>query len=154
MTPELVRRRDDALRDQIAAHDAAEDVDEDRLHVLVAQDQLEGFLDLLLVRAAARVEEVRRLAAAVVDHVERRHREARAVHHAADVAVEADVGEIDLVRRALARVLLVGIAQLRDLGVPVERVVVEVELAVEREEIAAPPSATSGLISTCEQSFS
>ena len=46
---ELARRRDHALRDQVAAHDAAEDVDEDRLHVRVAQDQLERLLDLLLV---------------------------------------------------------------------------------------------------------
>src|SRR5262245_51609495 len=50
---ELLRRGDDPLGDQVAAHDAAEDVDEDRAHVRVAQDQLEGLLHLLLVRAAS-----------------------------------------------------------------------------------------------------
>ena len=77
-------------------------------------------------------------AAAELDHVERRHRQAGAVHHAADVPVEPHVGEVDLLGLALARVLLVGIAQLRDVGVPVERVVVEVELGVERDAARRP----------------
>src|SRR5690606_16347695 len=34
-------RGDDALGDHVAAHDAAEDIDEDRLHVVARQDQLE-----------------------------------------------------------------------------------------------------------------
>src|SRR5262245_35176985 len=132
---ELLGRGDDSLGDQVAAHDAPEDVDEDRAHVRIAQDQLERLLHLLLVGAAAGVEEVRRAPAAVLDHVERRHREARAVHHAADVAVEPDVGEVDLLRLALARVLLLRVAQLGEVGVAVERVVVEVELGVEREQV-------------------
>ena len=135
---ELRGRCHDSLRDQIAAHDPAEDVDEDRLDVRIAQNQFEGLFHLLLVRAATRVEEVRRLSAAHLDHVERRHREARAVHHAADVAVEADVGEVDLLRLELARVFLVGVVHRGDVGMAVERVVVEVELAVERDQIAAP----------------
>src|SRR5688572_26244698 len=132
---ELGGRGHHALGDQVAAHDAAEDVHEDRAHLLVAQDQLEGFLHLVLVGAAAGVEEVRRPAAADGDHVERRHRKACAVDHAADVAVEPDVGEVDLLGGALTRVLLVRVAQRGDVGVPVERVVVEVQLAVEREQL-------------------
>ena len=48
-TPTCLRRRDDALGEHVAAHDAAEDVDEDGLHVRVGQDDLEGLGDLLLV---------------------------------------------------------------------------------------------------------
>src|SRR5262245_60315109 len=109
-----------ALRDQVAAHDAAEDVDEDRAHARVAQDQLEGLLHLLPVGPAAGVEEIRRAPTALLDHVERGHGETRAVHHAADVAVEPDVGEVDLLGEALAGILLVRVAQLRDVGVSVE----------------------------------
>src|SRR5664280_108506 len=46
---------DDAFGDRVAAHDAAEDVDEDRLHLRVAQHDLEGLGDLLGGSAAAHV---------------------------------------------------------------------------------------------------
>src|SRR5262245_18158782 len=132
---EVAGRGHDALGDQVAAHDAAENIHQDGADVRIAKDQLERLLHLLLVRPAAGVEEVRRTPAAERDHVERRHREARAVHHAADVAFQPDVREVDLLGRALPRVLLLGVPERRDVGVPVERVVVEVELAVEREEL-------------------
>ena len=48
LEPELLRRGDDARRDDVALHDAAEDVDEDRLHLRALQDHLEGLGDLLL----------------------------------------------------------------------------------------------------------
>ena len=53
----------DALRDDVAPHDAAENVHEDRLHVLVRDEKLERLRHLLFGRAAADVEEVRRAAA-------------------------------------------------------------------------------------------
>ena len=59
-----------------------------------------------------------------------------AVHHAADVAVELDVVEVELRRLDLERVLLVEVAELLDVGVPEEGVVVEVHLRVEREDVA------------------
>ena len=99
---------------------------------------LERRLHLLGVGAAADVEEVGRLAAGGLDDVHRRHREAGAVHHAADVAVERDVAEVVLRRLGLARVLLVRVAQLAQVGVAEERVVVEVDLGVERDQVAAP----------------
>src|SRR5262245_23257607 len=115
---EVAGCRHHALGDQVAAHDAAEDVHQDGADVRVAEDELERLLHLLLVRTPAGVEEVRRTPAAEGDHVESRHREARAVHHAADVAVEPDVREVDLLGRALARVLLLGVAERRDVRVP------------------------------------
>src|SRR5689334_934885 len=79
---------DDAGRDDIAVHDAAENIDEDRLHRGVAEDDLERGRDLLLARAAADVEEVGRAGAEVLDDIHRGHGEAGAVDQAGDAAVE------------------------------------------------------------------
>ncbi len=65
-------------------HDAAEDVDQDALHVGVGGDDLEGRGDLLPWSAAADVEEVGRLVAVELDDVHGGHGQARAVDHAAD----------------------------------------------------------------------
>ena len=65
---------------------------------------LERVLDLLGVGAAADVEEVRRLAARQLDDVHRRHRQAGAVDHAADRAVELDVVQAELRRLDLERI--------------------------------------------------
>src|SRR5207342_1455123 len=55
---DLARGLDDAFGNDVAAHDAAEDVDEDALHGGIAKDDLEGGRHLLLRSAAADVEEV------------------------------------------------------------------------------------------------
>ena len=144
LEPDLLRRLHDALGEHVAAQDAAEDVDEDGLHRGVGQDDLEGRLHLLGVGAAADVEEVGGLAAGGLDRVHRRHGEAGAVHHAADVAVERDVAQVVLRRLDLARILLVRIAQLAQVGVAEERVVVEADLGVEREQVARPASPPAG----------
>ena len=64
--------------------------------------------------AAADVEEVGRLAAVELDDVHGRHGEAGAVDHAADVAVERDVGEVVLRGLDLLGVLFGDVAQLDD----------------------------------------
>ena len=89
-------------------------------------------LDLLRVRAAAGVEEVRRRAARLGDHVERRHDQAGAVAEDADVAVELDVLDALLLGAALDRVFVLGVRELLVLGVAVERVPVQRDLRVER----------------------
>jgi hypothetical protein len=86
--------------------------------------------------AAADIEEVGRIAAVVFDDVHGGHGEAGAVDEAGDVAVEADVVEFVLGGGHFARVLLVLVAHRPDLGVAVERVVVEVELRVEGVHVA------------------
>ncbi len=72
-----------------------------------------------------------RLAAGELDHVEGRHGEAGTVDDAADVAVEADVGEAAVVGEGLARVFLALVAQLRDLRTAEQSVLVEAHLGVE-----------------------
>ena len=137
VTSTSLHRRDDALGDHVAAHDAAEDVDEDRLHLVVRQNQLERLGHALRGRAAADVEEVRRLAAVQLDHVHRRHREARAVHHAGDVAVERDVVEIVLGGlRARVSSSCDGSRMAARSLLAEQRVVVDVDLGVERDQVA------------------
>src|SRR5437867_2640017 len=133
---ELLHRRDDALGETIDAQDAAEHVDEDCFHVPVRRQDPERVLDLLGRGAAADVQEVRGLAAGQLDDVHGGHREPGAVDHAADVAVELDVVETVLRRLDVERILLVGVAQLDDVLVAKQRVVVEVQLGVQRENPA------------------
>src|SRR5919112_5206882 len=131
-----LRGLDDAARDHVRADDAAEDVYQHGAHVRVGEQDAEGSLDALLRGAAAHVEEVGGLAARELDDVHRRHREAGAVHHAGDVAVELYVVEVVLRRLYLKRLLLVQVAQVLEVRVSEHRVVVEGHLRVEREEAA------------------
>src|SRR5690606_9035884 len=132
----LARRSNHAFGDDVATHDAAEDVDQNAFHCRVGEDDLEGRLHLLLRCATADVEEVGRLLAVELDDVHGRHREAGAIHHATDGPVELDVGEVVLGRLDFHRILFVEITQLHDLLVPVERVGIEIHLGVEAEELA------------------
>ena len=134
---DLLDRRDHALGDDVAFHDAAEDVDQDALHLGIGGDDLECGRHLLLGGAAADVEEIRRRLAVELDDVHRRHREPGAVDHAADGAVERDVVEVVFRRLDLLLVLLGEVAQRHDVGMAVERVVVEADLGVEADELVA-----------------
>ncbi len=84
--------------------------------------------------AAADVQEVRRLPAVQLDQVHGRHGKSGAVHHAGDVAVEGDVVEIVLARAPLHRIFLAGVAQRRELGVAEQRVGIDVDLGIERQQ--------------------
>src|SRR5690606_9420804 len=133
---DLLDRRDDALGDEVAAHDAAEDVDQDAAHLVRGQDQLECLGHALGGRATTDIEEIRGLATGELDHVHRRHREAGAVDHAADVAVHGHVIEIVRARRGFSRVLLRIVAHRGEIGMAELRVVIRVDLAVECDEVA------------------
>src|SRR5690606_30499953 len=121
--------------------DAAEDVDEHALDLLVAEDDVESGRHDLGVRTAPDIEEVRRLDAAVLltgvrDDVEGRHHQAGTVSDDTDLSVELHVVQTGLLRLGLQRVLgaLVGeslVAGVADLG----GVVVERDLAVERDDV-------------------
>src|SRR5690606_32462840 len=132
---EVVHGVHDAARDAVAGHDAAEDVDQQRLHVRVGTDDFKSLGDRLFAGGSAHVEEVRRLLAIVRDDVHRRHRESRTVHHAADVAIEFDVAETVLRGLDFAGILLrIGIAA--GFRLAVQRVFIDYDLAVENHEVA------------------
>ena len=118
------------------SHDAAEDVDQNALHVRIGDDDLERRGDLVLGGAAADVEKVRRAFAIVLDDVHRRHGEPGAVDHAADEPVERDIVEIVFGGLDLLGVLFALVAQGGDVGMPVEGVVVERHFGVEDAQLA------------------
>ena len=76
----------------------------------VGGDDLEGLGDLFLGRPAAHVEEIGRLGAIELDDVHRRHREARAIDHAADLAIQRDVVEVVFRRFQFLGVFFRGVA--------------------------------------------
>jgi hypothetical protein len=105
------------------------------LTLSVRQDQLEGRGDPLGGGAAADVEEVRRLAAVQLDQVHGRHREAGAVDHAGDVAIERDVVEVVLAGHC-SIVLLAGSRSAAVSPVAEQGVVVDVDLGIQRQQLA------------------
>ena len=145
---------DHALGDHVAAHDAAEDVDQDALDVGVLEDDLERRRHALLGGAAADIEEVRGRGAIELDDVHGGHGEARAVHHAADLAVELDVVQRVLGGLGLGRILLVDVAQRLEV-LDGGRARCRRSSSWRRGRSRRPPPVTtSGLISISEQSSS
>ena len=135
-TVDSLQRFGDALRHDVAAGDAAEDIDEDRAHVRVGGDEAERLGHLIGAGAAADVEEVGRLAAVELHRVHRGHRQPGAIDDAADVAVELDERDAGLARVELGRVFRVEIAQRLERGMTEQGVVVDGHLGVERQPVA------------------
>ena len=133
---EHAARLDDAAGHLVAAGDAAEDVDQDRLHVRVVQDDPERGRHPVRLGPAADVQEVGRLAAGQLDQVHGGHRQPGAVDHAADAAVELDEVDARLARGDLGGLLLVQVAHRLEVGVAEEGGVVEHDLGVERQQLA------------------
>ena len=86
------------------------------------------------VGAAADVEEIGREGAVQLDDVHRRHGEAGAVDHAADIAVQLDVGEVVFRRLDLHRILFGEVAQSLEVGVAELGIIVEADLGVEHQQ--------------------
>src|SRR5271157_527346 len=133
LDPEVAHGRHHAAGHDVAAHDAAKDVDQHRAYVGIAEDDLEATFHLLLAGAAAHVEEVGGAAARVLDDVHGGHGETGPIHHAAHVAVEPDVVQAVLARLHFQRVFFVQVTQFADVGVAEEGVIVKVHLGVERQ---------------------
>jgi hypothetical protein len=129
--PYLPDRSDDALSDEIAADDATEDVHENRPDALVGQDQLERLRHPLRRRATPDIEEVGRFAAMELDQIHRSHRQARAVDHAGDVAVEGHIVETMLTSLVLLFVLLAGVAPIEQALLTEQGVGLNVDLGVQ-----------------------
>src|SRR5687768_13140377 len=125
---------DDAGGDDVAIHDAAEDVDENSFYVRIAQDDFEGGGNLFFARAAANVEKVRGAAAVMLDYIHGRHGQASAVDEAGDVTVELDVIETKFAGLDFERRFFGQVAHLLDVFVAIKRVVIEADLGIDRAE--------------------
>src|SRR5690606_21966036 len=117
-------------------HDAAEDVDQNGLDFRVLQHDFERFGDFLSRSAAADVQEVGRLAAEQLDRVHGGHGQTGAVHQAADIAIELDVGQVELAGFDFSGIFFVQIAVGQDIGMAEQRVRIEVELGVQGDDLA------------------
>ena len=82
------------------------------------------------------VEEVRGRPAVELEDVHGGHRETGAVHHAADVAVEGDV--VEPVARPVEPAFVLALAQILDVAVAEQGVVVDAHLRIEGEQRARP----------------
>ncbi len=129
-----MNRLDDPLGDDVAFHDAPENIDEDDLHVGVRQNDLERFGDLIDRGAAAHVQEIRRLAAVELDDVHGGHGQTRAVHHATDVAVQTDVREAHFAGAAFRGGQIRQIGLVEEIGVAEGGVVVDGDFRVHGQE--------------------
>ena len=121
---------------RVAAQDAAENIDQHCLHIRIGKQNAECVLDLFGVGAATDIQEIRRTAAGELDDVHGGHRQAGAVHHAGDVAIELDVVQAELGRFHFERIFFVEIAQVDQVLVPEHGVVVEVDLGIQRDDFA------------------
>src|SRR4051812_2391532 len=141
LVAEDLQRRDDPVGDRVARGDAAEDVHEDALHLLVVEDHVEPGRHHLRGGAAADVEEVRGLHPVVLltgvrDDVEGRHHQAGAVADDAHRPVELDVVEALLLRLRLQGVGRGLVLERRVVLVTEARVLVQRHLAVEGLQVA------------------
>ncbi len=127
---------DDALGDDVAAHDSSEDVDEDAVDGVVGEDDAEGFGDGFFGCGTSDIEEVGGFAVEEFDGVHGCHGESGAVDEATDVAVEGDVGHSELVCFDFAWVFVVWVCHGDEVWVTEESVVIEVELGVDGDDLA------------------
>ncbi len=127
---------DDALGDDVAAHDASEDVDEDAVDGGVGEDDAEGFGDGFFGRGTADIEEVCGFAVEELDGVHGCHRESGAVDEASDVSVECDVGHAVLGGFDFCGVFFGGVGECLEVFVAEGCVVIEVELGVDGDDLA------------------
>src|ERR671910_920864 len=99
-----LQRFRDALGNDVAPRDAAEDIDEDGTYIRVGGHEAERLGDLIGARAAPDVEEVRGLAAMQHDSVHGRHCQPGAIDDAPDIAAQLDERDPGLARVELRRV--------------------------------------------------
>src|SRR5690606_31365108 len=129
-------RSNDALGDDVAAHDATEDVDQNGLDAFVLEHDLERFCNLFGRCTTTDVEEVGRLATEQLDGVHGSHGQAGAVYQAADVAVELNIRQVKLAGFELGGIFFVQVAIFNDFGVTEQRVGIEVEFGVQSNDVA------------------
>src|SRR5690606_17192865 len=126
----------DAFGNHVATNDTAEDVHQNGSHVAVGQDDLERLGHALFGRAAAHVEEVRRLAAVQVDDVHGTHGQAGTVDHATDVAFQRHVVQFELGSVGFTGVVLRRVVEGLQLRLTVHGVGVDVDLRVQAVQVA------------------
>src|SRR5260370_31814111 len=132
----MLRGGDDAGGENVAAGDAAENIDEHGFDCGIAHKNAESALDLFGGGAPANIEKIRGGAASVLDDIHRGHGKTSAVNHAGDAAIELDVVEAVFGSFDFERIFFIEVAELAKLLVPEKRIVVKSHLGVEGDELA------------------
>jgi hypothetical protein len=99
------------IRDPVAAVDPGKDVHEDHPDIRVREHGTKRLTYPFRTGTAPDIKKVRRLPPGKLDHIHRRHRKARPVDDAPDIAIQPHIGQPVIGGKALARVFLAGIAQ-------------------------------------------
>ena len=132
----FLNRRNNGFGNHVAAHNAAKNINQHALHGTVRQNNFKGFNHALLGRAAAHIQKVGRLAAVQLDDVHRRHGQARAIHHAADIALQRHIVQVMLRGFQLALVFLRLVAQRSHFRQAVQRIRVNADFGVYAQNFA------------------
>ena len=117
-------------------HDPAKDVHHHALHAIIAQDNAKRLGDGFLGRTTPDIQEVGRLAAVQLDDVHRGHGQSRSVDQTADVAIQGDITQPELIGAKLRLIFLARVEHLRHVLVAKQRVVIEGELRVDGQHLA------------------
>src|SRR5262249_40571048 len=125
----------DALREDVTAHDSAENIDQDTADPGIRENDLEGVGYSFFGRPTPDIEEIGRFPTAEFDNIHRSHGQTGAVDHATDVAVQRDVGELVLTGFDLSRIFLVQITQSQNVLVPKHCVVIEAHFRIQRHNL-------------------
>ena len=119
-----------SIGDGGAVDDASEHIDKDGLDLVILCDDPEGLLDLVLLDAAAHIEEVGRLAPVQLDDVHCGHGQPGAVHEAPDVPIQLDIVKAVLGGLHLPRVGLSGVLHVEDVLLSEGGVVIKPKLGI------------------------
>lgn len=126
---------DETSGDSITSDDTTEDVDEDSGDLGIAGDELESLTDSSGSGTTTNVEEVGGLSTVQLDDVHGSHGKTGTVDEAADITVKLDEVKVGLGSADLIRILLGGVAPLKDILLSELGVVVETELGVHAENL-------------------
>src|SRR5437773_2475377 len=86
-TPPTFRPVNNSLCDHVALHDSAKNIDQNRPHLFVCDQNLESFRHLLFRGTATDVEKIGGTTAVKLDDVHCRHSQACAVNETADISI-------------------------------------------------------------------
>src|SRR5690606_34622196 len=100
------------------------------------QHDLEGFGDLLGRSTTAYVQEVSGVAAVQLDGVHSGHGQACPVNQAANIAVQLNIGKVVFTGFYLGGIFFVQVTVGQNLGLAEQRVRIEIELGIKRDDIA------------------
>jgi hypothetical protein len=99
------------------------------------ENQLEGASNAIRRGAAADVEEVGGFAAMQLAHVHGGHGQTGAIDHATDIAIQRHIVQTDLMGDVLTLIFLGGIAHFGGVFVPIQSIVVQTNLGVQRHHL-------------------